>query len=154
VDYLFVKWLHVLSSTILFGAGVGSAFHFVLAVRGRDVRDIACTAKHVVVQDWVLTATTAVFQPLSGFWLMHIAGMPVSTSWIRTSLVLYALAIASWIPVVWIQLRLRDIAMQCSAAGTPLPRAWWKLFAAWVALGVLAFAAFLFIFHLMVAKPS
>jgi uncharacterized membrane protein len=154
MDYLFVKWLHILSSTILFGAGVGSAFHFVLAVAGRDVRDIAATARHVVIQDWVFTATTAVFQPLSGFWLMHLADIPVSTPWIRASLGLYILAIAAWVPVVWIQLRLRNLAQAAAASGTALPRKWWGLFSAWVVLGVAAFAAFLMIFHLMVAKGA
>jgi uncharacterized membrane protein len=154
MEYLFAKWLHILSSTILFGAGVGSAFHFVLAVWGRDVRDIAATARHVVIQDWVFTATTAVFQPLSGFWLMHIAKLPASTPWIHKSLVLYGIAIACWIPVVWIQLRLRDMAEHAAATGVPLPRRWWHFFMAWVSLGVVAFAAFLAIFHFMVFKGA
>ena len=71
MDDLTAKWLHILSATLLFGAGVGSAFHPVLAVGTRDVHDIAATARHVIVQDWVFTATTAVFQPLSGFWLLR-----------------------------------------------------------------------------------
>jgi uncharacterized membrane protein len=152
MDYVTVKWLHVLSATILFGAGVGSAFHFVLAVIGRDVRDIASTAKHVVLQDWLFTATTAVFQPLSGFWMMHIGHMPASTPWIHASLWLYALAIACWLPVVWMQLRLRDVAADAARDGSALPRSWWAMFAAWVALGAVAFVAFIAIFHLMVAK--
>jgi uncharacterized membrane protein len=152
MDYVTVKWLHVLSATILFGAGVGSAFHFVLSVLGRDVRDIAATARHVVVQDWLFTATTAVFQPLSGFWMMHLAGMHADVPWIRMSLWLYAVAIACWVPVVWMQLRLRDVAARCAREQAALPRSWWKLFAAWVVLGVLGFLAFVAIFHLMVAK--
>ena len=147
MDYVTVKWLHILSSTILFGAGVGSAFHFVLAVRGRDVQDIAATAHHVVVQDWLF-----IVQPVTGFWLMHLAGIPLSTPWIRWSLALYAFAIACWLPVVWIQLRLRAIARVADERDEPLPRQWWRLFAAWVVLGAVAFFAFLAIFHLMVAK--
>jgi uncharacterized membrane protein len=153
MDYITVKWLHILSSTILFGAGVGSAFHFVLAVWGRNVTDIAATARHVVVQDWLFTATAAVFQPLSGFWLLHLGGIPVATPWVRNSVIGYAVAIACWLPVVWIQMRLRDLALRAAQSGEPLPRAWRRLFAAWVALGVAAFVVFLAIFHWMVAKP-
>jgi uncharacterized membrane protein len=118
MDYLLVKWLHVLSSTMLFGTGIGSAFYLVLATVGQDARAVATVSRYVVVTDWVFTATTAVFQPLSGLWLMHLAGgMPLATPWIAWSLWLYALAIACWLPVVWIQLRLRDLSAQAAALG-------------------------------------
>ena len=152
MDYLTLKWLHVLSSAVLFGTGVGSAFYLVLAATSRDPRAIAVVSRFVVITDWLFIATTAVFQPASGFWLMHMAGMPASTPWIRTSLVLYAFAIACWLPVVWIQLKLRDLSAGALAHRTPLARTWWRLFTWWVVLGVAAFAAFLAIFHLMVAK--
>ena len=152
MDYLTVKWLHVLSSTILFGAGIASAFHLVLSAVARDAHGAAVVTRHVVITDWVFTATTVIFQPLSGFWLMHLASIPASTPWIEVSLWLYAFAIACWLPVVWIQLKLRDISGHAAASGGPLPRAWWRYFAWWTALGFSAFFAFLAIFHLMVAK--
>jgi uncharacterized membrane protein len=153
MDYLLVKWLHVLSSTMLFGTGIGSAFYLVLATVGQDARAVATVSRYVVVTDWVFTATTAVFQPLSGLWLMHLAGgMPLATPWIAWSLWLYALAIACWLPVVWIQLRLRDLSAQAAALGSPPPKAYWHLFRWWVGLGCVAFVAFLAIFYLMVAK--
>jgi uncharacterized membrane protein len=153
MEYLAVKWLHILSSTILFGTGIGSAFYLLLATLGRDARAVAIVSRYVVITDWVFTATTAVFQPLSGFWLMHLAGgMPWSTPWIARSLALYAFAIACWVPVVWIQLRLRDLSTEAAAANASLPPAYWRLFRWWVGLGCAAFAAFLAIFYLMVAK--
>ena len=153
MDYVAVKWLHVLSSTMLFGTGIGSAFYLLLATLGRDARAVAVVSRYVVITDWVFTATTAVFQPASGCWLMHLAGgMPVSTPWIRTSLMLYVVAIACWVPVVWIQLRLRDVAVQAAIAGPALPPRFWRLFAAWTVLGFIAFMAFLAIFFMMVAK--
>ena len=153
MEYLVVKWLHVLSSTMLFGTGIGSAFYLLLATLGRDTRTVATVSGYVVITDWVFTATTAVFQPLSGFWLMHLAGgMPWTTPWIAWSLGLYALAIACWLPVVWIQLRLRDLSAQAAAANAALPPAYWRFFRWWVALGAVAFLAFLAIFYLMVAK--
>lgn len=152
MDYLTLKWLHVLSSTILFGTGIGSAFYLLLAAISRDARAVAVVSRFVVVTDWLFTATTAVFQPVSGWWLAQSAGGPMSMPWLRTSWMLYAFAIACWLPVVWIQLRLRDISAQAAARSERLPRAWWRLFAWWVVLGVAAFVAFVAIFHLMVAK--
>lgn len=153
MEYLDVKWLHVLSSTVLFGTGIGSAFYLLLATIGRDARAVAIVSRYVVTTDWVFTATTAVFQPLSGFWLMHLAGgMPWSTPWIAWSLGLYAVAIACWLPVVWIQLRLRDLSARAAAKDRVLPPAYWRFFGWWVALGCIAFLAFLAIFYLMIAK--
>ncbi len=153
MDYLTLKWLHVLTSTVLFGTGIGSAFYLLVATLSRDVRFIAAVTRWVVVADWLFTATTAVLQPLTGLWLVRMAGMPLSQPWLAWSLGLYAFAIACWLPVVWIQLRLRDHANAAAAAGhAVLPRAYWRFFAAWVVLGFAAFFAFLAIFYLMVAK--
>src|SRR4051812_42106294 len=129
MEYLTVKWLHVLSSTMLFGTGIGSAFYLLLATLGRDARAVAVVSRYVVITDWLFTASTAVFQPVSGIWMMHIGGMPFSTSWIAMSLVLYAFAIACWLPVVWIQLRLRDLSAHAASQGAPLSRAYWRFFA-------------------------
>jgi uncharacterized membrane protein len=152
MDYITLKWLHVLSSTVLFGTGIGSAFYLLFTTFSRDVRAIASVTRTVVVADWLFTSTTAVLQPLTGLWMMHIAGMPWRMPWIAWSLGLYAFAIACWLPVVWIQLRLRDHSGAAAAAGSALPPVFWRLFIAWVVLGALAFVAFLLIFYLMVAK--
>lgn len=153
MDYATVKWLHILSSTLLFGTGIGSAFYLLLATWSREARAVAAVSRYVVVADWLFTATTAVFQPASGFWLMHLAGgMPASTPWIAWSLRLYAFAILCWLPVVWIQFKLRELSAQAAEGGHALPPAYWRFFAWWVALGASAFMAFLLIFYLMAAK--
>ena len=153
MDYLAVKWLHVLSSTVLFGTGIGSAFYLLRASLSRDARAVAIVSRYVVMADWLFTAATVVLQPLTGWWMMRLAaGMPWTTPWIAWSVGLYGFAVACWLPVVWIQLRLRDLSAQAAAAGAALPRAYWRFFAWWVALGTSAFIAFLAIFYLMVAK--
>jgi uncharacterized membrane protein len=152
--YLVVKWLHILSSTLLFGTGIGSAFYLLVTTLRQDVRAIASVARTVVIADALFTATTAVFQPLSGWMLLHLAGIPLGTRWVAWSIALYALAIACWLPVLWIQVRLRDHAMHAAQRGEPLPAAYWTFFRWWVALGVPAFFAFLAIFWLMTAKPA
>jgi uncharacterized membrane protein len=152
LDYLTLKWLHILSSTVLFGAGVGSAFHLFAATLRADVGGIAGATRNVVTADWLLTAPAAVLQPVSGIGLVHMMGLPLSTPWVAASFMLYAVAIACWLPVLWIQLRMRAVAVQAAAAGTAMPARYAALFRWWVALGVLAFAAFLAIFWLMVFK--
>jgi uncharacterized membrane protein len=151
MEYVLAKWLHILSSTFLFGTGVGSAFYLLVISLSRDVRAIAAITRYVVVADWLFTATTAVFQPLSGVWLLNIMGIPITTPWVKWSIVLYAIAIACWLPVVWIQIRLRNIA-RAAVEQNALPDAYWFYFKCWVVLGIPALLAFLGVFYLMVAK--
>ena len=153
MDYLVVKWLHVLSSTVLFGTGLGTAFYMLAANRSGDVRAIAVVSRHVVLADWLFTTPTAVLQPATGFWLLALAGIPWTTGWVLWSLVLYVIAGACWLPVVWLQMRMAAMARVALAAGAPLPPRFWRYHAAWVALGWPAFLAFVAIFYLMVVKP-
>lgn len=153
MDYLWVKWLHILSSTLLFGLGIGSAFYLLLASLGRDVQALAWVSRRVVWADWLFTATTVVIQPVTGFYLVHQMGLPLSTRWVFWATVLYGLAVLCWLPVVWLQYRMRDMAAQAAYEGSALPRRYTRLLRAWVLLGAVAFVAFLFIFYLMVAKP-
>lgn len=150
--YLLTKWVHILSSTLLFGTGIGSAFYLLVSTLRRDTAVVAAVARIVVLADLLFTATTAVLQPLSGFWMVHLGKLPLDQPWLKWSIGLYALAIACWLPVVWLQVRLRDIATAAAARGDALPRAYDKLFAWWVALGVPALFSFLAIFWLMVSK--
>lgn len=154
MSYLVAKWLHVLSSTVLFGTGLGSAYYMYFASRTRDPRVVAAVVRYVVVADWVFTTTTIVFQPLSGFWLIHVAGYPWTARWIALSLLLYVLAGVCWLPVVWLQLRMRDMAARAAADDVALPPLYWTYLRRWVALGIPAFAALVVVFWLMIAKPA
>jgi uncharacterized membrane protein len=154
MEYLLLKWLHVLSSTVLFGTGLGSAFYMYFTNRTREVRAIAIVARRVVIADWLFTTPTAIVQPVTGFWLLHLAGMPWTTGWILWSLVLYVVAGACWLPVVWMQIRMAEMAEHAVQSGEALPPRFWRYHAAWTALGWPAFIAFIAIFFLMVVKPS
>jgi uncharacterized membrane protein len=154
VEYLIAKWLHVLSSTILFGTGIGTAFYIFFISRTLDATIVAAVMRYAVIADWLFTATTMVFQPLTGFWLTHLLGMSWTTPWIAWSFGLYVLAGLCWLPVVWLQIRMRDLASEAAVAGGPLPEAFWRLRRVWVALGFPALFAFLAVFYLMIAKPT
>lgn len=154
MTYLVLKWLHVLSSTFLFGTGIGSAFYMLFASRTRDPRVIAQVARLVVIADWAFTTPAIIVQPATGLWLVHIAGYPLSSRWLVVSIALYLLAGAAWLPVVWMQIRMRELARRAAEAGAPMPEAYYRMLRAWVALGVVAFVALVVVFWLMVVKPA
>ena len=154
MEYVLVKWVHILSSTLLFGTGLGSAFYMYFASRTRDARVIATVARHVVIADWVFTTPTVILQPLSGFYLAHLMGLPLTTPWILWSVALFLLAGAAWLPVVWMQIRMRDLALVAVRANESIPPSYWRYLRLWVGLGVVAFASLMAVFYLMVAKPA
>jgi uncharacterized membrane protein len=154
VSYLVVKWLHILSSTLLFGTGLGSAFYMFFASRTRDPRVIAVVVRYVVIADWLFTTPAIILQPLTGIYLMHLMGLPFTTPWVAWSIGLYLLAGAAWLPVVRIQMRMRDQAQSAAKLGTELPPEYWRYLRQWVVLGIVAFGALVVVFYLMVAKPA
>lgn len=151
--YLAIKWLHILSSTILFGTGIGIAFFKWIADRSGDVRAIRLSNERTVLADWLFTTPAVIVQPLSGLAMALLAGNAVTTGWLAWSLCLYAIAGGCWLPVVWLQLRMRALARVADDAGTLLPPLYWRHARTWFWLGVPAFAALLVVFWLMVAKP-
>ncbi|HTU66410.1 MAG TPA: DUF2269 domain-containing protein [Steroidobacteraceae bacterium] len=154
MTYLAVKWLHILSSTVLFGTGLGSAYYMYFASRTRDAHVIASVVRRVVIADWTFTTPTVILQPATGLYLVHLAGFPLTTPWLAASLGLYLLAGAAWLPVVWMQLRMRDLAEVAARSGAPVPEAYYAYLRIWVTLGVVAFLALVVVFWLMVTKPT
>jgi uncharacterized membrane protein len=153
MEYIIVKWLHILSSTVLFGTGIGSAYYMLFTSLTRDAQAIAGVVRLVVIADWVFTTTTIVLQPLTGFYMIHLMGYPLSSPWILWSIVLYFVAGAAWLPVVWMQIKMRDMAQAAAASRTELPQQYWTFLKLWTSLGFVAFGALVVVFYLMVAKP-
>jgi uncharacterized membrane protein len=151
--YVLLKLAHVIGACVLFGTGAGIAFFMLMAHRTADAAVIAATARMVVMADAVFTATAVIAQPVTGALLARAMGFSLYEPWIVAALILYMVVGACWLPVVWIQLRLRDLAVAARDAGTPLPKRYRKLFRIWFALGWPAFAGVVAIFVLMIAKP-
>lgn len=154
MDYVTVKWLHVLSSTLLFGTGLGSAYYMFFTSLSRRPVAVAIVVRQVVWADWVFTTTTIVFQPASGLYMAHLAQIPLTTLWLMWTYALYLLAGVCWLPVVWLQIRMRRLAEEAVRTNTALPPLYWRLLRVWTALGVPAFVALVVVFWLMVAKPG
>lgn len=151
---VFVKWLHVIGAAVLLGTGAGIAFFMLMAHRTRDPKTIADIASIVVVADFVFTLSAVLMQPLTGVVLAYLAGWSLAEGWILASVALYLLTGVFWVPVVFIQQRMRDLARAASRSGTPLPDEYFRLFHRWFACGFPAFFAVLAIFWLMIARPS
>ena len=151
VDLL--RWLHVIGATVLLGTGAGIAFFMLMAHRTRDPRLIAHVAGTVVITDTIFTATAVVAQPLTGILLALKIGWPLTDGWLAVSIALYVLIGLFWLPVVWIQLRLGDLARAAVAADLPLGPEYDRFFRIWFACGIPAFVAVLAIVWLMLAKP-
>lgn len=154
MDYLTLKWIHILSATLLFGTGLGIAFFMWMAHRTQDARTIATTARWVVLADTFFTAPAVVVQLASGLWLTHMLGMPLSVFWIKASLVLFVVTGMCWLPVVWLQIQARNLAREAADNGTPLPKAYARAMRWWFWLGWPAFLSVMTIFWLMVHKTG
>ncbi len=154
MSYAVLKTLHILSATLFFGTGLGSAFYLFCANRNGDVRAIAVVARYVVLADWLFTAPSVIFQPISGYYLAVLAGVPLTTTWVWVSIALYVLAGICWLPVVWLQIRMRDLALQTDATDNDLPPLFWRYERIWTLLGIPAFTAVVTVFFLMVLKPA
>lgn len=148
-----VRWLHVIGATVLLGTGAGIAFFMVMAQRTARPGLVAHVAETVVIADLVFTATAVVAQPITGALLVRSLGWSLGEGWIALSLALYVLTGLFWLPVVRIQMRLRDLARIAEAASTPLPPESQRLYRIWLACGFPAFASVLAILWLMLTRP-
>jgi uncharacterized membrane protein len=152
--YSALNYLHIIGATVLLGTGAGIAFFMLMAhVTGRPAV-IAGVARIVVLADLLFTATAVMAQPITGAMLAWTAGYSLWEGWIVLSIALYLFTGAFWLPVVWMQMQLRDLAATAEREGTPLPARYHRLFWTWFASGFPAFGAVLAIFWLMIARPE
>ncbi|MBN9672634.1 DUF2269 family protein [Roseibium aggregatum] len=154
MTYDLLKFAHVIGACVLLGTGAGIAFFMLVSHLSKNPVLIAHVAGIVVLADTVFTATAALLQPVTGYFLALEVGWPLLKGWVFVSLCLYVFVGALWLPVVWIQIRMRRLAAEAAEAGTALPVAYFRLFHIWFACGVPAFAAVLAIVWLMLTKPD
>ena len=152
--FFALKFLHLIGAAVLLGTGAGIAFFMLMAHCTGDAAVIAAVARIVVIADFVFTATAVVAQPITGAALARVAGIPLGEGWIVLSIGLYLFTGMFWLPVVWMQWRLRDLARAAARRQEPLPPQYYRLFYTWFAFGFPAFAAVLAIFWLMLSRPE
>jgi uncharacterized membrane protein len=154
IEFFLVKWIHILSATLLFGTGLGSAFYKWCADRNGNLAVIAHTNRIVVIADWIFTTPTVIIQPITGLWLLHLMGIPLNQGWVIIALLLYVIAGACWLPVVWLQIKMRDLSIAANKNQCPLNSLYHGYFRAWFWLGLPAFSAMIIVYLLMVFKPT
>lgn len=152
--YLMLKWIHIISSVLLVGAGFGSAFYLYFIHRTRSPHAIAEVVRLVVKADYWFTTPAAFIQPITGIAMVSIAGYSLTQPWLLWTFVLYALAGACWLPVVWLQIQMSKIAKISVQDSVPLPAHYWQYARYWEWLGYPGFLSMLGIYGLMVFKPT
>src|ERR1700704_5205447 len=118
--YFAVKYLHLIGAAVLLGPGPGIAFFQLMAHRSGNVTTIAAVARIVVIADFLFTATAVVAQPITGMLLVREIGYSLWEGWIVVSILLYFVTGVFWLPVVWMQMHMRDFASEAVCRGTPL----------------------------------
>ncbi|PDT70923.1 DUF2269 domain-containing protein [Bradyrhizobium sp. C9] len=151
--YFLIKYLHVLGAIVILGTGTGIAFFMLAAHRTRDAAFIARTAATVVIADMIFTLSAVLLQPVSGGLLMMLSATSITERWLLVSLALYALAGMFWVPVIFMQMEMRDLAQAAADKGLPLPPRYFALFRGWFLFGIPGFGSVMIILWLMIAKP-
>lgn len=150
MDYMMLKLIHILSSTILFGTGLGTAFYMWRAQLSGDLSTFRIVAKNVVLADWVFTTPAVIIQPLTGIGMMYLAGFSWQQPWLYWSFCLFILVGACWLPVVFIQIKVAKLLQSDQPDLLRIKR----LMFCWYSLGVPAFLGVIGIFYLMVSKAA
>jgi uncharacterized membrane protein len=152
--YEWLKLIHILSSVLMVGTGFGSAFYMYMANRNNNLQAQLIVSTLVVKADWWFTTPSVIIQPVSGIAMAYLSGWPMNASWLLWTYALYALAALCWLPVVWLQMQMRNMASNASANSAELPALFWRYARYWEMLGYPAFLAMLVIYWLMVTKPE
>ena len=152
--YLLIKWMHIVSSTILFGFGAGTAWYFWSAHLTGDPAIVTRVGRMVIQADWIFTGTSGIVQPLSGLLLVHFGGYSLLEPWLVATYGLYVLTFMCWILVVRLQIRAQRLAQSALEKGMPLCASYQRTMRLWFALGWPAFIALMGVFWLMVARPD
>ena len=151
--YFAVKYLHVVGAIVILGTGAGIAFFMLMAHRSRDPSYIARTAATVVIADMLFTLSAVILQPVTGGWLMALSATTLAERWLATSLLLYVVAGLFWLPVIFMQVEMRDLAQMALSRDAPLPPRYFTLFRRWFVFGIPGFGSVMIILWLMIAKP-
>lgn len=145
--------VHIVSASVLFGTGVGTALYMLYANILKDINIIALATKRVVTADWLFTGISGVLQPVTGIGLLHLKGYSLSHAWAMGVFTCYIIAAVCWFIVVYLQIRCRDLAVAALTSNSQLPAKYYSYFKAWFILGIPAFLSLMIVFYLMANNP-
>ena len=148
-----IRLLHIVSSALMFGVGVGAFWFMVTAARSGNPAAIAVTTRNAVRAEWFIAAPVALIQPTTGYLLMLQLGYSLHSSWFAAVATLYIITGMSWVYLVKAELKMRGLATAHSTS-VALPDEFGVLFRRWTWLALGSFAGVLGIFWLMVFRPG
>jgi uncharacterized membrane protein len=151
--YEGLKIIHIITASVLFGTGLGTAIYMLYANLLKNIPLIALATQRVVTADWLFTGISGVLQPLTGIAMLYLKGYKLTNTWAIAVFTCYGIAAVCWFIVVYLQIRCRDLAIAALKANTALPKQYQPYFVAWVILGVPAFLSLIVIFYLMANNP-
>jgi len=151
--YNWLKIIHVISAMILFGVGIGTALYMMLVNQQSDLKLIAKVTRQVVFADWCFTATSGLIQAVTGLWMVYLEGYSFTELWILGSIIGYVIAGLCWFPVVYLQIKCRDLACSAVKSNQPLPKVYYRYFNTWRILGIPAFLSLIVVFYFMANRP-
>ncbi|KTC99415.1 DUF2269 family protein [Legionella erythra] len=151
--YFWLKYIHVLSSTILFGTGLGTASVMLYGHYTRNIPLMACINQYVVWVDWLFTGSSGFIQVVTGLWMVYLAGYSFTLFWIWGAIIGYTVTAICWFIVVYLQIKIKNITLEAARTSQPLPLSYYRYFKWWFVLGWPAFISLLIVFYLMVMKP-
>lgn len=148
-----IQYIHALGAIVILGTGIGIAFFMLMAHRSGDPAFIARTAEVAVIADFLFTLSAVLLQPVTGALLMWLSSTSITEGWLMTALTLYVIAGLFWVPVIFMQIEMRNLARTAVVKGAPLPPRYFTLFRRWVLCGIPGFGAVMAILWLMFVKP-
>ncbi len=154
MEYLWIKLIHILGAILILGAGMGSAFYLFRANRSREIHSIYFAARNAVLADWIFTLPAVILLPVTGFAMVKKMPFSMTEPWLWVSVILYLIAGAAWLPAVYLQIRMRNLAKEAVDTGMELSPHYWRFERVWFWLGVIAFPSVAAILYLMVFKPT
>lgn len=151
--YEGLKIIHIITASVLFGTGLGTAIYMLYANMLKNIPIIALATQRVVTADWLFTGISGVLQPLTGIAMLYLKGYKLTNAWAMAAFTCYGIAAVCWFIVVYLQIRCRDLATVALKTNTALPKQYKQYFIAWVILGFPAFLSLIVIFYLMANNP-
>ena len=154
MSYDLLLLIHIASVILLLGVGGGSAFYKFMADRSGNLEVIVHTNKMVVLADWLFTTPSVILQPITGIMLIHVMGISWETPWLFFSIILYIFSITLWLVAVYLQIKMKNLAIETQHKNEILDNKYFRLVKYWTWLGL--FSAFMMavIFYFMLFKPS
>ena len=149
--YEFIKIIHVISSTVVLGVGVGVAYFIFSDYRNDDRESLRIVVSHAARADWVLTMPAVVVQFLTGLWLTANLGIPYGSAWFIAVNALFILIGFSWLSLVKQHKHIEALAGQGAGAD---PDEYARTMRLWMRDGLVTTGIVVIIFVLMTAKPG